>query len=274
MNNNSKNMKVLRKEFDAIKITKNSYRINYFILEKISLSKNINQKLFHYDNKKNIDKTLYSIISKKFFFKKYNASPPDLSDNYKFKHELKKDEYYTPKENIVFNEKKYLLVDCNKNFSNSIQSFQRFVIYPILGISTIFLIKSIIKLKVISILLSSFFTYTSYRLNIGINQNKRHIINKLYLLDNGKECEIHTLEQSFISKIKNIRRLELEEGLYVAINIKDMKKNYIPLVIETRLYLIPLISTIYDQKILSAISNGKFIKTDERINSEEAIDIN
>lgn len=174
----------------------------------------------------------------------------------------------------MFSDKKYLLVECNKHFGDSIKSFQRFMIYPIFGISSFFLIRSIIKLKVISILLSSLFTYTSYRLNFGINQNKRHIINNLYLLDNGKECEIHTLEQSFIAKIKNIRRLELEEGLYVAMNIKDMKKNYIPLVIETRLYLIPLLSKVNDQKVLSAISNGKYIKTDDRINSEEAIDIN
>jgi len=95
----------------------------------------------------------------------------------------------------------------------------------------------------------------------------------MYLLENGKECEIHTLHKSFVTDIKNIRRLQLEEGLYVARNIQNMRKNYIPLSIDTNLYLIPLISLINNQEIVSAISNGKYIKVDGYINRENTIDI-
>ena len=95
----------------------------------------------------------------------------------------------------------------------------------------------------------------------------------MQLLDNGRECEIKTLERSFVTDIKNIRRLQVEEGLYLAKNIQNMRKNYIPLSIDTRLYLIPLVSTVQNPEILSAISNGKYIKTEGRIVKEKSIDI-
>lgn len=82
-------MKVLRKGWNSRKFTKNSYRIICFKQEQISYNKNINIKLIQIDNKINNDKTLFSMISRKFFFKKFNASP-FFSENYKFKHEEKK----------------------------------------------------------------------------------------------------------------------------------------------------------------------------------------
>jgi hypothetical protein len=185
----------------------------------------------------------------------------------------KKEKYYLPDEQLVFEDKKYLLVESSKSFTDAINFMQNFVLYPIMAVCSYFFFKALIKFNIISLLFSSFFSYTFFRINFGINTNKKHIIIKMQLLDNGRECEIKTLERSFVTDIKYIRRLQVEEGLYLAKNIKNMRKNYIPLSIDTRLYLIPLVSTVQNQEILSAISNGKYIKTEGQIVIEKSIDI-
>lgn len=195
------------------------------------------------------------------------------STQHKLKQIKKEEEFYVPQEEIVFIDKKYLLVDASKNFTDAIKFMQNFILFPIMTVCSYFFLRAIYRVNFISILLSGFFTVTFFRMNFGINQNKKHIIIKMFLVENGKECEIHTLEKSFVTDIKNIRRLQLEEGLYVARNIQNMRKNYIPLAIDTRLYLIPLVSVIQNQEVLSAVSNGKYIKTDDGINVENSIDI-
>jgi len=211
-------------------------------------------------------------IPKKQIFEKFKERFLKLNQN-NLKQIKKEEEYYVPKEEIVFINKKFLLVDASKNFVDAIKFMQKIILYPIMAVCSFFLLRAIFRFNIVSILLSGFFSFTFFRINYGINQNKKHIIIKLFLLDNGKECEIHTLEKMFVTDIKNIRRLQIEEGLYVARNIQNMRKNYIPLAIDTRLFLIPLVSTIENQEILSAVSNGKYIKADDHINVENSIDI-
>ena len=111
------------------------------------------------------------------------------------------------------------------------------------------------------------------RMNFGINQNNSKMIDKLYLMENGSEVEVHTFEKVFTVDIKNIRKLEIEEGLFLAKNINTMQKNYIPISINQQLYLIPKICKNNNKDILNAISNGKYIKIDEKLKEEESIDV-
>jgi hypothetical protein len=218
------------------------------------------------------NKSSFHFIQKRTFFEKLKEKLLK-STQHKLKQIKKEEEFYVPQDEIVFIDKKYLLVDASKNFTDAIKFMQNFILYPLMTVWSYFFLRAIYRINFVSFLLSGFFTATFFRMNFGINQNKKHIIIKMFLLENGKECEIHTLEKSFVTDIKNIRRLQVEEGLYVARNIQNMRKNYIPLAIDTKLYLIPLVSVIQNQEVLSAVSNGKYIKTDDGINVENSIDI-
>jgi len=225
-----------------------------------------------YIDKKIKNKFSLNCFEKKNFFEKL-LKYDNQNEKIRLKNTPKEDEYFSTNEQIVFSQNKLLIVYCRTNFTDSIKFLQKFIIYPLITVFTFFFIRSVFRIRIISTLFSGFFCIIFLRMNYGINNNKKHIITKMFLLDNGKECEIHTLENSFVTDIKNIRRLQLEEGFYLAKNINNMKKNYIPLAIDTKLYLIPLISIIQNQEILSAVSTGKYIKVEGGINEENSIDI-
>lgn len=245
---NTKLFQKLNRSFHTINKSLNNNNLKY-----------TNEKKFYYNSKKNIWQRIREIFVK--------------PEHEKLKDIKKKEEYYIPKDEIVFFDRKYLVIDSNQNFRDAIKFLQKVILYPIIGTCSYFFFKALLKFNVLYMLLWGFLSFTFLRINFGINQNKKYIIIRMNLLDSGKECEIHTLERSFISDIKSIRRLELEEGLFLAKNIKDMRKNYIPLSIETRLFLIPLTSIVKNQELLSAISNGKYINTDRKIKDERTIDI-
>ena len=135
------------------------------------------------------------------------------------------------------------------------------------------MIRYMIKIKFAPFLFYGLVVLYILRLDVGMIRNKNHIIKNINLLDDGKTCEISTMNKSFKTDIKNIRRLQLEEGIYLSKNIQKMHKNYIPMAIDTNLYLIPKISKIHDKDLLSAISNGRYIKFEEVIKKENSIDI-
>lgn len=270
-------MKVLKRGIDMCNIKNNvnlltSKKANLKALDYPKMSFHTNDFNDRQSNRSINNSSLFYLTSKKNFFEKLKESFIKQKQH-RLKQIIKEEEYYVPQDNIVFVNKKYQLMEAGKNFTDSIKLLQKFILYPVITVSSLLFLRAFVRIKIISLLFSGFVSFTSLRMNFGINQNKKHIIIKIFLLENGKECEIHTLENVFTTDIKNIRRLQVEEGLYLASNIQNMVKNYIPLAIDTRLYLIPLVAEIQNQEILSAVSNGKYIRTDEVIDLENSIDI-
>jgi len=249
---------VKRENTKTLKILQMSFHANNYINKQLNGIIR-NNKAFYLFGKKNMFEKLKEQFNK--------------TDQNKLKEIFKREEYYVPQENIVFVNKKYQIMEAGKNFTDSIKFLQNFLLYPIIALCSFFFLRALIRLKIITSFFSGFLSVSLFRINFGVNQNKKHIITKIFLLENGQECEIHTLEKTFTIDIKNIRRLQVEEGLYLARNIQRMTKNYIPLAIDAKLYLIPLVSVIQNQELLSAISNGKYIRTDGQIEIGDTIDI-
>lgn len=256
--------KIHYQNFDNKKnIVINKFNKNYF-------HTNFTNNLGKLSKKDSIPKIISLFkIQKKNSFSKFK----NYYDNLKMKMEEKEDEWITLNEPIYFKNKKFLVIETQETYRNSVYWLKNYILMPGLIISCSLSIWLIFHKRIFLFILSSFFYFMISRMNKGIKLNNQKMIDKLYLLESGTEVEVVTFETTFITNIKQIRKLELEEGLYLSKNLDTIHKNYVPISINSQLYLIPKISSTNNGEILSAISNGKYIKIDDKVKAEDSIDI-
>lgn len=211
-------------------------------------------------------------FSKKGFFKLFKKGSYD--NTLLKKVEEKEDEFINISDSIIFQEGKYCVLQTEENFVLAINHLEKVFIKPLIFVSAIGAILGLIRSSFLLTFGSTLFMLFFARMKYGINQNKRHLIIKLELMENGNECLVTTLHQTFKVDNKKIRKLQLEEGMFLSKNIENMRKNYIPLSIDSRLYLIPLISSVNSQNVLAAISDGKYIIFGHQVTLENSIEIN
>lgn len=245
----------------------NKNPLKFFNSKEINKNKNLlNSNSISYHNLS--QKNLLS-IQKKGAFNKSKGIYENLKDTIK----NKKEDWVELEEPLYFKDQKYLIIEVEPSYRNSIVYMEKYLLFPgkiIFGSLSVYFLYC----KRYFSFIFSFFTYLLFtRMNRGIKVNNKKMIDKIYLMENGTEVMVNTFDDTFITDIKNIRKLEVEEGLYLTTNLNTIHKNYVPISINQKLYIIPKRSITLNKEILNAISQGKYIKFDESVNSEESIDI-
>ena len=259
------------------KLIKSSYltikfKFYYYETRLIIKNKDLNVKNFHFligihtDFNKNTKIQAFPKVSKKNFF---DLLGKHIFVQIIFEKKPTQETYIIPKEKLEFKNEKLQLTKISESFIKKMIYLQNRVVLPLWCLSLFFAVTSFTT-NFFTCFLSSISFYCFTRINIAINNNKTRIITDIYLLKNGKECEIHTFNHSFVTDIKNIRNISYEEALNTLDLINTTRNLYLPLAIDTKLYLFRIDSNIYDQIIFSAVTTGKYIKT----NIYDEFDIN
>lgn len=252
-------MKVSNKLFDLlylrIKVNKYSCMQKKIISNKESKFHSLNKiskENISYDKVNNITK-----ISKKNFFDVFGKF---CFKELVFKKKDVEDSYYVPKQKLVFKGGKLRIAKISKYHIKMMRNMQTKVVYTLWYLSLFFAVTSFttnLKLCIISSL--AFYCFT--RISFSLNQNKNRIITDIYLLKNGRECEIHTFNTRFVTDIKNIRNISYDEALITLELINTTRHLYHPLAIETHLFLFRVDSEFNHQDIFTAITNSQYIQT-------------
>lgn len=250
-------------------ISKPHYFTNKLILihnseNKIKTSIHSNQSLKKFHNlekKNNNNKTKiqsFQRISNKNFFDILGIR---VISDLKSEQKLKEDEYFTSKEKLEFKKKKMRLTKIPNSFIKLMQMVQNKFVMPLWILSVFFAAKTLFNYEIfkfgISFASICFFT----RMSFEIHQNKNYIITEMYLLENGKQVEIETFNHVFVVNIKDIRLIGYEEADKTSHLINKLRKNYIPLAIDSKLFLFRLDSHVYYKDVFTAVTESKYIKT-------------
>jgi hypothetical protein len=210
-------------------------------------------------------------FQKKGIYSKFKGYYDDIKLNINEKKDT--NEWIKLQDPIYFENKKYLILQSEPSYKRSVLLLKNYIIRPILIMTGTCSLWLFYNKRILSTIFCSLIYLFFSRLNKGLNMNNKKVIDKIYLLENGTEIQVETFDKDFKTDIKNVRKLELEEGLYLSNNLDAVNKTYVPISINRTLYLIPKNSINYNKEILNAISNGKYIKLDECIKDENSIDI-
>jgi len=188
--------------------------------------------------------------------------------------EIKKDEEYTDiPEPIIFEGKKLIILDTNLSSPVKILIILNLIVYPVIFLSCYKIYLAISSFSFIQSVFWLFILSYTLRLRLGIQSNKEYIIDRISIFEDGKTCEINTMTDKFTIDINRIRKLNLEEAIFMAEKLESIKVNYIPIVIDTKLYLIPIQSIVGRKDILGFVCEGKYLKFSEIIHKDRTIQI-
>jgi len=188
--------------------------------------------------------------------------------------EIKKDEEYVQiSEPVIFEGKKFVILDLDPSTPNIISSSLFLIVYPLIGLACYKIYFAVITFGIFRTIFWFMILFFSLRLRLGILTNQEHIINKISILEDGKTCEIKTMKNVFKIDINTIRKINMEEAIFMAERLESIKVSYIPIVIDTKLYLIPIKSRIHRKDFLGNICEGRYLKFQEIIHKDRTIQI-
>lgn len=208
------------------------------------------------------------------FYLRYN---PKYDANLKNENKEKDYEYYTPKESLVFKNKKLTIVKANKELDRAARlygagmSLSGVIIAYKIGMNMYFFSPLYVVLWACPALILSRFVRV-YR------DNRTIIIRSINLLDDGKTLELETLGGITIVKIGNIRKPKPEE-LVNLINFSSsgFVQNYAPLIVnDHQTYLIPKNLDESRKDILHAVISKQYINLnggESTIDDSKVIDL-
>lgn len=229
---------------------------------------------------KNIFKFSFNIYSKKLFtnIHNHNNNNNNVNDNIEIKSPFSKhndnSDYFKPEELILFKDKKFLLVE-GKNANFQAMNILKYSCIPFAVYSLYALGYNIFFFKIIKSVLW-FLSYKFFKaLFEGVSFNLKHLIYKVYLLEDGQTLQLILAKGELITNIKGIRKMNESETKFYFKKMMNIHDQFYPLIINEQLYLIPHNAIIYNKDILSAISNGKYIQLQEsqKVKKENTIDI-
>lgn len=174
---------------------------------------------------------------------------------------------------IIFEAKKFTLLDMDPAKPDKLTKNLLYLAYPIIGFTGYKLVSALYSYAYFR----SFFWFVALfyalRFRLGILSNQEHIIKEIRVFDDGKTCEIVTLKSSFTADINRIRRINMEEALLMADKLESIKVNFIPIVVNTGVYLIPTRSRIHRKDLLGFVCDGKYLKFEEVIHKDKSIQV-
>ncbi len=182
-------------------------------------------------------------------------------------------EYVEVTEPIIFEAKKFTILDMDPAKPDRLSSNLLLASYAIIGF---FAYKVAVAIYSFAYFRSFFWTialFYALRFRLGILSNQEHIIREIHVFNDGKTCEITTITRSFTVDINKIRKISIEEALLMANKLESLKVNFIPIVVETSLYLIPIRSRIHRKDFLGSVCDGKYLKFEEVINKDNSIHV-
>jgi hypothetical protein len=193
----------------------------------------------------------------KFYIKQHSFNPEDII-------------YYEPPDPLLFKEKRFNVLE-SPDDTKITNILQYGILYPSFFISGYKLITTVIQFKILGSLLWGFVFVYVCRLMRGFTQNKYFMINKLYLLEDGKSVQIFTGANKFIIDISAIRKVTPEEAMYYKTLIGG--NDYLPIVVKDDIYILSRNCKIHDKDLFNAISSGNYIKLTGKVDKEDTIDI-
>ncbi len=164
-------------------------------------------------------------------------------------------------------------MDMDFNSPDKISAYLLYAFYPIITFASYKLGLAILSFSILRTIMWTTILFYSLKFRFGLKTNQEHIINEISILQDGKNCEIKTLKGSFTTDINKIRKINFEEAMFMAGKLDSIKKNFIPIVMDTKLYLIPLSCRIHRKDFLGYISEGKYFIFDEIIQRDKSIQI-
>jgi len=185
----------------------------------------------------------------------------------------KEDEYVDITEPVVFEGEKFVFLDMDPNKPDYVTKFVVFSLLPLSGLAGYKLFMAISSFAIFRSFFWSFIFLYLIKFRYGILCNQEHIIKELSILEDGKTLHVKTVKNSFNMDINSIRKINFEEAMFMADKLESIKINYIPIVMETKLYLIPLRSRILNKDILGSVSEGKYLRFEEIIHKDKTIQI-
>ncbi len=184
----------------------------------------------------------------------------------------KEEEYEIITDPVIFDNKKFLVLEIDSSVFLFNQRIT-LLIYPFLVLFGYKFSMALYSLAFFRSALWGFFLYHSLKFQTGIKSNQDHVIKQISILEDGKTCEISTLKKTFNADINKIRKINMQEAMFMSRKIEALKLNFIPIVIETKLYLIPISSKISRKDILGYICEGKYLKFEEVIKNDNTIQL-
>ncbi len=235
-------------------------------------SKTFKKKHLNFPKSNSLSKTTLFINNSFFNFSKKS----DPKENYLEDEDIRDIEFYIPKEALVFKNQKCIIALANSEQRNFVKkvSIANNCLNGLFGykvISSIYY-SSIIK-TLFYLIPFAIFIYSSFAIKI----NKMLLIQSISLYEDGKTLEIEVINDKFKVKIGKLKILNKENGLELnsLINL-FVFKDYFPLKIKGKPYLLPKKLDINNREILGAIVNGQYISLEEgekQIDGDKTIDV-
>lgn len=240
---------------------------DFFINRTISLAEKFNIQAAKKNKMKN--NSLMKITNKTFLSKIYKG----FFEGLVFQRINKDEEYVEISDPVIMENGKLKVLDMNNTSPDKIANFLMFASYPLIAYSGFKLILAVSSFSILKSVMWTTILFFSLKFRFGLKSNREHIINEISVLKDGKTCEIKTLKGVFPIDINKIRKINLEEAMFMAQRLDLIKSRFIPIVMDTKLYLIPLECTIHRNDLLPHISEGKYLKFAEVISKDKTIQL-
>jgi len=180
--------------------------------------------------------------------------------------------FATINDSIVFRDGKYKVIEANSKMKTTLKLMEGGLILINVLVGYKFATSLLFLRPLKSVFYGGllFFTMRGY---YGIADNKKYIIDSIYLLEDGLRVQVQVDKKTITSDIKDIRRLKQNEGMFFTRIMPQVHEEFFPIIIDKQFYLIPKLIQVYNSEILSIITNGKYIQITEthKIESKKKI---
>lgn len=257
------------KQFSTLNFIENAKNslAEKFKLQAAQRNKNINKTNNNYNN--NINNNLIKVTNKPFLRKYFKGYFERLVLNH-----IKKDiEYVEVTEPVMFENGKLIIFDVDPAAPGTLIRRMFMIIFPLIGLAGYKFCLAIYSFSFLRTIFWSSILMICLKLRSGVKNNIEHIIKEMSVLEDGKTCEITTNSRKFTVDINDIRKLNLEEAMYMINRLDSIKINFIPIVFKDKMYLIPIESRIHHKDFLCNISEGKYLKFSGIIQKNKTIQI-
>ena len=167
--------------------------------------------------------------------------------------------FYTPTKTIIFEEGKYLILKTNPEIFNFNYKFKFTYLYILTNYFAFLNIYYLFALETLINFSSCFFLCSLYYRIIAKEECKL-IIDKIYLLQDGKTLQIITYSNDILTyDIKDVRKLKHKELVLFYSFASEKSIKMFPLMIARKIFL--LNPHFYDVELFPVICNSSYIKT-------------
>ena len=201
-----------------------------------------------------------SLVSAKPFA---SSSRDDLFNNQKYSDTFK------PEHELVFERRVYRLIKTKNSFL-----YLKLLVFPVKMYFAYKSLRSIVFFRPMRTIFWAACLGATFYLEENNKKKENYVLEDINLLENGKEVNIKYNSFYETVPINQIRRLTEEESKYYDSLVPFTGRDYLPLVIRNKFYVISKRSDILDPEVLAAVSQGKSIDTTNRINYENTLNTN